>query len=69
MATPSLIAARSRIATLSGQIQVDLADRRIAVLQARIDGTDESVPIRSRTISAGALEAITIARTKAARIR
>ncbi len=69
MATPSLIAARSRIATLSGQIQVDLADRRIAVLQARIDGTDESAPIRSRTISAGALEAITIARTKAARIR
>lgn len=69
MATPSLIAARSRIATLSGQLQVDLADRRIAVLQARLDGTDESAPIRNRTISAGALEAITIARTKAARIR
>lgn len=69
MATASLIAARSRIATLSGQLRSEVADRRIAVIEGRLDGSDVAPLIRDRTIAAGALEAVSIARSKAARIR
>ncbi len=64
----ALVSARTRIDTIFGQLQNDIVARRDAVRSARANATDTIAPIRSLTISAGALRAITNARVKAGQI-